>query len=80
MDWREEYEIENVHFLIYDKASGSHWLDHDRLKSFISTVEARARKEVAESILEEMDEMESDSQFLVTSVEMRTIINKYINE
>ena len=56
MGWREDYEIENVHFLVYDKASGSRWLDHDRLKSFISTVEARARKEVAEEILADIPE------------------------
>ncbi len=44
-DWEEDYENEKAHFLIYDKQSGSRWLDDERLKSFIASLLTHARTE-----------------------------------
>lgn len=43
--WEEDYENEKAHFLTYNKASGSRWLDDERLKKFIREQVATARAE-----------------------------------
>jgi hypothetical protein len=48
--WEEEYENQRAHFLTYDKASGSRWLDDDKLKGFIRQTIKNREREIAEGV------------------------------
>lgn len=54
VDWRQEYELAKPKFLIYDKQSGSRWLDDENLLQFITTVETDARRSERKVVAKEL--------------------------
>jgi hypothetical protein len=51
-NWEEEFDTEKAKFTVYNKQSGSRFLDEEVLKSFISKVRQEAYEEGKESVKE----------------------------
>jgi len=63
----EEFEEEKSKFLVFDKASGSRWLDEEKLKAFLSHTfsagEQKGREEAVEYIKIHADPVDIEAGF-----------------
>lgn len=52
--WEVEFEDKKSGFLVYDKQSGSRWLDDEKIKDFITHQRQQAQAELREELVQQL--------------------------